>query len=196
MTNIGNTCYMNSAMQCLMGLGVLQKVFTGEDFKQKINENNPLGSKGTVALAFKHFVTDYFKDSENKLNPKRFKSLIVKHMQYFENNEQHDSQEFVSQLLDTLHEDLNLVFRKPFVENLEGKLGDEEESLARKSWVNFLKRNLDDLVMNFYGQFRSLVQCQQCQNTSLTYDPFSIVTLSIPILKMEEAIVIYLKQDF
>lgn len=51
-------------------------------------------------------------------------------MQYFENNEQHDSQEFVSQLLDTLHEDINLVIKKPFVENLEGKLGDDEEMLA------------------------------------------------------------------
>ena len=51
-----------------------------ENLKPKINENNPLGSKGLVATAFKHFIKDYFQDSENKLNPKRFKSIIVKHM--------------------------------------------------------------------------------------------------------------------
>ena len=27
---------------------------------------------------------------------------------------------------------------KPYVDNLEGKIGDEEYILARKSWVNFL----------------------------------------------------------
>lgn len=118
-----------------------------------INENNPLGSKGTVALAFKHFLQEYYKDSESRMNPKRFKHHITKHLSYFENNEQHDSQEFYSQLLDTLHEDLNMVVKKPYVENLEGKIGDDEEQLARNSWINFLKRNLNDIVMNFFGQF-------------------------------------------
>lgn len=51
-------------------------------------------------------------------------------MTYFENNEQHDSQEFVSHLLDTMHEDLNMVIKKPYVENLEGKLGDDEDALS------------------------------------------------------------------
>lgn len=71
---------MNSALQCMLGLKILQRVFMVENLKPKINENNPLGSKGLVATAFKHFIKDYFQDSENKLNPKRFKSIIVKHM--------------------------------------------------------------------------------------------------------------------
>lgn len=82
------------------------------------------------------------------------------------------------------------------MENLEGKVGDDEEQLARNSWINFLKRNLNDIVMNFFGQFRSLVQCLKCHNSSLTYDPFSLLSLPIPSLKIEEAVVLCLKKDF
>ncbi len=70
-----------------MGLGVLRRVFSKENFKEFINDKNPLGSKGVVAMAFKSFMSEYFTDSENRLNPKRFKTYINKHLTYFENNE-------------------------------------------------------------------------------------------------------------
>lgn len=44
-----------------------------------------------------------------------------------------------------------MVIKKPFVENLEGQLGVDEDLLAWNSWINFLKWNLDELVMNLYG---------------------------------------------
>ena len=70
-----------------MGIGILRRIFSMENLKDFINEKNPLGSKGVVAMAFKSFMNEYFTDSENRLNPKWFKTYINKHLIYFENNE-------------------------------------------------------------------------------------------------------------
>lgn len=94
---------------------------------------------------------------------------------------QHDSQELLSRLLDGLHEDLNLIQKKPYVEdNNDYKLNDDNEGLARKFWINFLKRNFSKIVELFYGQFRTKNKCPSCENTFIRYDPFELISLPVP----------------
>ena len=44
LSNMGNTCYMNSAMQCLSNMELLRKYFIQMRFREEINMENPLGS--------------------------------------------------------------------------------------------------------------------------------------------------------
>jgi ubiquitin C-terminal hydrolase len=53
---------------------------------------------------------------------------------------QHDSQEFVNFLLDSLHEDLNRVKKKPYIEMSESN-NRPDEVVAREFWNGHLKRN-------------------------------------------------------
>lgn len=82
--------------------------------------------------------------------------------------------------MDSIHEDLNRILHKPFTETVEGSKNSNENETARKSWVNFLKRNYSFLINMFYGQFKSLVECPNCPHHSMTFDPFQLVSLSIP----------------
>jgi len=50
--NLGNSCYMNSILQCMSGTIPLSRYFLGGTYKQHINKNNPLGSRGVLAEAF------------------------------------------------------------------------------------------------------------------------------------------------
>jgi len=42
------------------------------------------------------------------LYPREYKSTVGKHHQMFRGNMQHDAQEFLLSLLDSMHEDLNI----------------------------------------------------------------------------------------
>ncbi len=50
--NLGNTCYMNSGLQCLSNTKEITDYFMKDDFKSHINHSNPLGTKGNLACAY------------------------------------------------------------------------------------------------------------------------------------------------
>ena len=49
---MGNTCYMNSALQCLSNSELLRHYFLSMRFRDEINLANPLGTKGDVVSRF------------------------------------------------------------------------------------------------------------------------------------------------
>lgn len=105
----------------------------------------------------------------------------------FSGYQQHDSQEFLNFLLDGLHEDLNRVKDKPFVEQLECD-NEADDTIPRKSWYNHLKRNQSVIVDLLHGQFRSQLTCPDCNRVSITYDPFMSVSLPLNVAKKQKEI--------
>ena len=177
--NLGNTCYMNSALQCLSHTVPLADYFLNCDWHEEINSKNPLGTKGALATAYANLLDHLWRGEQNVFAPKKFKKILGQYNEQFAGYDQHDSQELITFLLDGLHEDLNRVSKKPYVEDPEGD-GRPEEVVAAESWKGYLLRNKSIVVDLFQGQLRSTLTCCECQYQRVKFDPFMYLSLPIP----------------
>ena len=91
---------MNSALQCLFHTEFLKDLFLNKDLSNEINYNNPLGTKGELLLQAQKLFKEYWYTRFSKVTPNMFKYILTKYLPTFEGYAQHDSQEFLSQLLD------------------------------------------------------------------------------------------------
>ena len=112
--------------------------------------------------------------------PREFKRIIGDFQPQFAGYDQQDSQEFMSFLLDGLHEDLNRCKRKPFVAKIESKQR-PDELIASEAWRRYLLRNDSEIVDRAFGLLRSHVTCTNCGTESVTFDAFSSLSLPIPV---------------
>ncbi|KAG0303944.1 ubiquitin-specific protease doa4, partial [Linnemannia gamsii] len=186
LTNLGNTCYMNSVIQCLIATPPLTRFFMDGSFKRYINITNPLGSQGRLADAFCTLIRSMW-SGQSLVSPTGFRNEISGFAPQFKGNEQHDSQEFLSFLLDGLHEDLKLMPRLlPSGADDEGSAADEarmealpEIEASEIAWQRYLRRDSSIIVNIFQGQYKSRLCCSKCGTTSTTYNPFMYLTLPV-----------------
>eukprot|EP01130_Rhizamoeba_saxonica_P009576 TRINITY_DN3896_c0_g1_i1.p1 TRINITY_DN3896_c0_g1~~TRINITY_DN3896_c0_g1_i1.p1 ORF type:complete len:937 (-),score=208.84 TRINITY_DN3896_c0_g1_i1:51-2777(-) len=178
--NLGNTCFMNSSLQCLSSVAPLTDFFLSGRYRTDINPQNPLSMNGELAEDYYELVKELWSSQTSVVEPRQFKYTLGKFAPQFSGYDQHDSQELLAFLLDGLHEDLNRITDKPFTEKLESD-GRPDEIVAAESWDRHKLRNDSIIVDNFQGQLKSTVKCPDCDRVSTTFDPF--MYLSIPLVR-------------
>ncbi|XP_057993953.1 ubiquitin carboxyl-terminal hydrolase 9 isoform X2 [Hevea brasiliensis] len=176
--NMGNTCFMNSALQCLVHTPPLVEYFL-QDYSDEINAENPLGMHGELALAFGELLRKLWSSGRNAIAPRAFKGKLALFAPQFSGYNQHDSQELLAFLLDGLHEDLNRVKQKPYIE-MKDWGGRPDEEVADECWRNHKARNDSIIVDVCQGQYKSTLVCPVCSKISITYDPFMYLSLPLP----------------
>ncbi|KAH3743888.1 Ubiquitin carboxyl-terminal hydrolase 32 [Pelomyxa schiedti] len=223
--NIGNTCYMNSALQCLSNTWPLSEYFLCGQYYVDLNLTNPLGLHGELAKVFARVIrylwtgttapppsvtstsspvlshtaidtkmgdtqVDVSTATPTKSEPKKkvgpfapreIKSTVVKFAPQFSGSRQQDAHELLLYVLDGLHEDLNLVKTKPYTPNGEDDDKKPEHELAEISWQRHVARNNSIIVDLFQGMTKSTIVCPKCAHKSITFDPFTCLTLPLPI---------------
>lgn len=183
--NLGNTCYMNATIQCLRATVPFARFFTDGRWKSAVNMHNHLGTEGRLAHAFANILYDMSHSELPHLNPLNFRKSICYHAPQFSGSDQHDSQEFLTFLLDGLHEDINRILIKPANNHSTPEREAELEKLpqqvaSEQEWTIYKMRN-DSLVVDYFqGQFRNRMECLTCHHTSTTYNSFMYLSLPIP----------------
>lgn len=201
LSNMGNTCFMNSTLQCLAHTETLRKYFLSGEYKKDLNRDNPLGTGGELATQFASLLAEMWGDDSNRRNvmggaqtwkysnsssdavyPRNFKNSLGKHAEQFMGYDQHDSQELATYLLDALHEDTNRVTKKPYVEKPEQEENESDADAADKAWEMHLRREDSQVLENFMGQVKSRLECCKgnCTRVSTTFDPFMYLSVPIP----------------
>ncbi|KAF8455303.1 hypothetical protein BGX38DRAFT_1267224 [Terfezia claveryi] len=185
--NLGNTCYMNSALQCLRNCEELSKYFLSGRYKKELNPSNPLAHSGNVARSYAELLGHMFSATcPTSYAPRQFKNIIGRYGPAFSGYGQQDTQEFLAFLLDGLHEDLNRIHKKPYMEkpdSTDEMVGNEEliMELAEKCWGIYKARNDSAVADLFGGMYKSTLVCPECEKVSITFDPFMDLTLPLPV---------------
>lgn len=130
--NIGNTCFMNSVIQCLSNTRWLLEYLRKDSYTRDINTTIS-GMKGAlikgkfyrcrfsgvvktiVIAAFAEVIKELWSEdsSDRVVNTVSLKSQIQRFAPRFMGYAQQDAQEFLRYLLEGLHEDVNRVTEKP-----------------------------------------------------------------------------------
>lgn len=177
--NLGNTCYMNSALQCLCNTQLLAEYFLSGMYLDDINRTSTLGLQGKLAQVYGKLAEDMWCAKQKSISPRHFKKTIGKFNDAFRGNDQQDAQELLAFLLSGLSEDLNRITEKPYVDQPDSD-GRYDSDLADEWWRNHLRREVSIIVALFTGQYKSLLTCMDCGFKSARFEPFTFLQVPLP----------------
>ena len=207
LTNLGNTCFMNTAISCLSHTTPLTWYFLRD-----INKNAALDPKTYQPIQDNGQAPQYIKDIRDKnkdldetrvlhewyrllrglwkkngiVEPKSFHYTIQnlsikKGNPHFGGMGQNDIHEFLVFLIDNLHTALEREVNITISGEPKTQL-DQLALQAAKAWKSYFHQTYSIFVDLFYGQYISYVEAIEDHppEQSFNYDPFCVVSIEIP----------------
>lgn len=177
--NIGNTCYMNSAIQCLSHIPEFRNYFLTGCHLNYINKKE-IGYDLTIELQILLYKLCQ-DDTEKIINPIDFiKAFILSCKQInFSGFEQNDVEDFIHLMLDIVHKSIS----NKIVTNISGTVNTIVDKIAvdaAKSWNDFFNNSYSHIINIFYSQILCTTICPRCNNNCINYEPLMSISLSIP----------------
>ncbi|NXF77710.1 UBP2 hydrolase, partial [Sclerurus mexicanus] len=176
--NLGNTCFMNSILQCLSNTKELRDYCLQNQYLRDLNNNSRM--RTALMSEFAKLIQLLWTSSPNEsVSPSEFKTQIQRYAPRFVGYNQQDAQEFLRFLLDGLHSEVNRVLVRPraSTDSLD-HLPDDEKS--RQMWRRYQEREDSRISDLFVGQLKSSLTCTECGYCSTAFDPFWDLSLPIP----------------
>jgi ubiquitin carboxyl-terminal hydrolase 2 len=172
--NIGNTCFMNSILQCVFATPHLTDYFMNSFQTDKKLRPTPLAQSYYELL-------QQVKQSNgsSSVTPSELKAAVSRTVSEFRGYGQQDAQEFMRFLLDRMHDELNRVkVKPPYKEMKFENLPVEKQS---DGWFKYF-RERDDSIMTdlFEGQLINALKCLSCGHETYAFDNFMDLSVEIP----------------
>ena len=180
LANVGNTCYLNSAVQALRRTRPFTD-YLGTDAWER--HRHPERKAATLTEETAGLVKALTAPGDKVVIPTSFVRSFISFAREF-NDEirfgaQADAAEAIQILLDGLHTQLSREVRM----DITGKAATpDQEELVRslESWATFFRKEFSPLVDAFYGQTQTTIKCKGCGKRSTRYEPWSVYKLPIP----------------
>lgn len=180
LTNLHNTCFINSTMQ------ILSHTYELNEFLEKKTYVKRLNNKYDSALLIEWDELRNILWKENKVEtPFRFIKTVhklakLKHKDIFTGFDQNDSSEFLIFVIDCFH---NALSRRVNM-TIEGEIKDEKDKIAVKCFEKIkemFETDYSEIWRMFYGiQISKLENTNTGEKISMVPEPFFVINLPIP----------------
>lgn len=185
LANLGNTCFMNSVLQCLLHTPQLTEYFLRNQHRDDIN---PTKQEKSLVMQYDQLVRGVWYRN-TVVSPIAFlrsihETAIRKHHSQFQGFQQNDSHEFLQFLLETLHDGLSQETRTT-IRGTPRTILDRFAIQAFERWCSFFGKDYSIIIKLFYGMHKTVVvspstiQGEQ-PSMDVSFEPFSTVSLEIP----------------
>eukprot|EP01127_Copromyxa_protea_P023365 TRINITY_DN8719_c0_g1_i2.p1 TRINITY_DN8719_c0_g1~~TRINITY_DN8719_c0_g1_i2.p1 ORF type:complete len:678 (-),score=98.11 TRINITY_DN8719_c0_g1_i2:1097-3094(-) len=181
--NLGNTCYLNSVLQCLAHNVNLVNFFIADDFQEYLNTRSI--TKGDLAVKFSLLLKRIWRGGFKTISPKDFRNILIKMAPQFSGFRQHDAQELLILLLDGLHSDLAETETKTET-GVEAEAETETESSVTQT---------SKVMELFGGEHVSIMTCKSCEAVHKKPEDFTLLSVPIPSKNMRLCEVVYYRLD-
>ena len=178
--NYGNSCYMNTALQCLSNIPSLRDFFLNKIF---LNDLDQKKNECDFTIEFYKIILALW-NKNCIIRPNSFKKEIMRlvlktgsNINFLGNN-QNDVQEFLLFILNNLHNSLS----KKVNMKINGKIQNEMDIKIMESmklWKSFYKDDYSIIIKLFYSQQVSYIYDLNNNLRSTSYQPVCYYTLPI-----------------
>lgn len=172
--NLGNTCYLNTILQCLGHCEVFRNFILDKQYRVRCEGDTLIDG---VSQTFHTLWRENQTGAPRQLV--RVMAHKLKNMMYV--FEQNDISEFVGLLVDKLHQEIAFPL---LVNPLHGMVYrnhsyDQQRKKMDEAWIEAHKKEYSPLTDLFHGQLVSQIICGGCNKIHHNYEIFLNTTLSI-----------------
>lgn len=182
--NMGSSCYINLTVQVLFGLERFNQLFLQQSSTLgRIFQN--LHKQPKLAESVANLLSTFNANGGANIAPTKFLRVLSSLKPDFNIPfEQQDAQEFLLFVIDKLHEELAMQPMSDSVDYLSkwNIIVNSNEKDEYIKWYRELVRHEGESPINdmFQGHVQSKLICNRCGYKSISYSPFSILSLPIP----------------